>query len=88
MALPTTVINSASPFPAETIESTTTTPLPFKSIVSPNGEYIAQAYFESQLPSGLPTIEVRDKTRKLLWQIPFQGEISIGDPHKSLDILN
>lgn len=69
------------------IPSATSTPWAFKSLMSPNGEFVANAYFEYQLPSGLPAIEIRDKEGKLIWQIPFQGERPTSDPHRSLDIF-
>ncbi len=69
-----------TPFP-------TATPSPFDSRVSPNGEFIANAYLEHQLPSGLQTIEIRDKQGKLIWQIPYQGEPSTSDPSPLLSVL-
>lgn len=101
-ALTPTVISSASPTarilvntshtpaPALTIgPSTIESPSPtaFNSLNSPSGEFSANAYFEYQLPSGMPAIEILDKEGKLIWQIPFQGEMPTSDPHRSLDIF-
>lgn len=58
----------------------TTTPQAFKSLVSPNGEFIANAYSEYQHPSGIQTIEIRNKKDELIWQVPYQGEQPTGDP--------
>jgi Tol biopolymer transport system component len=69
-----------TPFPTEG-------PSPFYSLASPNGEFVANAYFENQLPSGLQTIEVRDKGNKLIWVIPYQGEPPNSDPRPVLNIL-
>jgi hypothetical protein len=85
---------TSTPEPSATIESPqnetpslTPTPRAFNSLTSPNGEFIASAYDESQLPSGIPTIEIRDKDGKLVWRIPFQGEMPTSDPHDILDIF-
>src|SRR5688572_33401931 len=92
--IPSTATRASTPSPSATIApiksetpSLTATPWPFKSIASPNGEFVAHVYFEYQLPSRLPTIEIRDKKGELLWQIPFQGEMPTSDPHRSLDIF-
>lgn len=54
------------------------------SEVSPNGEYAAYAYEFYQ--SYYQTIEIRDKEGKLIWQIPYQGELPQGDPHPRMGI--
>lgn len=78
--------STIAPSPSET-PSPTATPWAFESQVSPNGEFVANAYFEFELPSDLPAIEIRDRDGGLIWQIPFQGEMPTGDPHRTLSIF-
>jgi dipeptidyl aminopeptidase/acylaminoacyl peptidase len=85
-ALLLTSTQAATPSSPATIIPTST-PWPFKSMISPNGEFVANAYFENQLPSGMQTIEIRNKENKLLWQIPYQGELPTGDPRPLLNIF-
>ena len=59
----------------------------FKILDSPNEEYVAKAYFENDHPSGKQTIEIQNKKGKLIWQIPYQGEMSTSDPRPSLAIF-
>src|SRR6185312_5339302 len=53
-------------------------------LYSPNGELVAKWYDEFTRSSGKQTIEVQDKSGRLIWQIPYQGEMPTGDPHPSL----
>jgi len=77
-----TIVSLASETP-----SPTATPWAFKSLISPNGEFVANAYFESEHPSGVQTIEIRDKEGKLIWQIPYQGELPTGDSRPLLNVF-
>jgi len=56
-------------------------------LISPDGAFVANAYFENDHPSGVQTIEIRNKDGKLMWQIPYQGELPTSDPRPLLDIF-
>jgi hypothetical protein len=73
--------------PLSTITPTETINPPDQILYAPNGEFIAKfdhAYghpaFQKQV------IEILDKNSLLLWEIPYQGETSMSDPHPSLSI--
>lgn len=78
--------------PSETITAIVTeTPFPpaepFTMISkdSPNGEYVAYAYF--YYGTEQQTIEIKDKIGELIWQVPYQGELPIGyDPRPTISI--
>ena len=70
---------SKTPSPTATLE-----PDVMNSIISPNGEYTAFPYdyrrgFEQ-------AVEIKDKTGKLIWRIPYQGELPHGDPHPIMEV--
>ncbi|MEW6028334.1 MAG: TolB family protein [Chloroflexota bacterium] len=67
--------------------SRTASPQAFETLASPNGEFIANAYFETDHPSGMQTIEIINKEGNLIWQIPFQGELPTGYPRPLLVIF-
>jgi hypothetical protein len=85
-----TLTPQPSAIPTETpqtnIAYTSTNSLAFKSLPSPNGNFIASAFFGASHPSGVQTIEIRDKNGKLIWHIPYQGELPTGDPQPLLTI--
>lgn len=64
------------------------TPDPASQIAySPDGKFIAKRYDPYGRPSlEKPVIEIFDEQNKLLWQIPYQGEMPTGDPRPSLSI--
>ena len=70
---------SKTPSPTATFE-----PYLMDSIVSPNGEYIAYAY--DFYWNYHQTIEIKDRDEKLIWRIPYQGELPDGDPHPYMGI--
>ena len=52
---------------------------------SPDGKYIAKLYVPYNGSSvERPVIEIFDEHNKLLWQIPYQGEVPESDPKPSL----
>lgn len=92
--IPLTSTHTFTPKPSATIVPTLSEiPSPtgvigaFNTLVSPNGEFVASAYFETEHPSGIQTIEIRNKEGKLIGQIPFQGKVSASDPHELLNIF-
>jgi len=64
------------------------TPDLFSQILfSPNGKYVAKRYDPYlRSPFEKPAIEIFNEQGKLLWRIPYQGEMPIGDPRPSLSI--
>lgn len=70
---------TASKTPQPTVES-----YAMDSKVSPNGEYTAYANFYNGTEQ--QTIEIKDKQGKLLWQVPYQGELPHGDPRTMIGI--
>ncbi len=91
--LPTST-NASVPKPSTTIAPplsqtpfSTLIPNAFESLVSPNGELVANAYFQSEYSSGIQTIEIRSKEGNILWQIPYKGEPPISYPRPLLTIL-
>ena len=62
---------------------------PWKNSVSPNGEFIADVYdIYGHGSINKPLIEVFDKNRNLLWQIPYKKEIVQGpEPYVSLNFI-
>lgn len=59
-------------------------PYIIESVVSPNGEYVAYAY--DFYWNYHQTVEIKDKDGKVIWQIPYQGELPKGDPHPYMNI--
>jgi len=78
--------STIAPATSET-PSPTATRVAFNSLASPNGEFVANAYHGNELLSRIPIIEVQNKEGKLIWQIPFQGEIPTTYPRRELDIF-
>jgi dipeptidyl aminopeptidase/acylaminoacyl peptidase len=72
-----------TPFPTET-----STPKPPDQILnSPNGEFAAEFDNAYSHPAYEPqVIQILDKNGSLLWEIPYQHEVSQSDPHPSLTI--
>jgi hypothetical protein len=70
---------SKTPSPTATFE-----PIVMDSKVSPNGEYVAYAY--DFYWNYHQTIEIKDKEGKLIWRIPYQGELPNADPHPYMGI--
>ncbi len=90
---------SSSPTSAETIIPTetntpvilpteTSTPKPPDQILnSPNGEFVAVFDNAYSHPAYEPqVIQIFDKNSSLLWEIPYQHETAMVDPHPSLAI--
>lgn len=75
-----------APVPTKTVSlSLSATPDPFNQVLSsPNSKYVAKRYEPSPLEK--PIIKIFDEQNKLLWQIPYQGEMPSGDPRPSLSI--
>jgi hypothetical protein len=73
--------------PSNGITSTATFSPPDQILYSPNGQFIAEfdnAYAHAGYHKQI--IEILDKNNLLLWEIPYQGETSMSDPHPSLSI--
>lgn len=72
-----------TPFPTES-----PTPRPPDLVIdSPNGEFIAEFDNAYRHPAYEPqVIQILDKNGTLLWQIPYQHETAMADPHPSLRI--
>ena len=69
--------------PTNDMPSPTAEPFVMSELASPNGEYIAYTYF--YFGTEQQTMEIQDKTGKLIWQIPFQGELPRGyDPRPTI----
>jgi hypothetical protein len=80
-----------SPSPTATTEQNpTTTPTDSAGaqflLASPDGRYVAKLFDEFHHPSGKQTIEVLNSHGKLVWSIPYQGQMPTGDPHPSLSL--
>ena len=76
-------------FPTSTPDPNITpspTPDPaFQIVFSPDGKYVAKLYSELS-PVPLEKIEIQDMAGKVIWEIPYQGEIPTGDPRPYLQI--
>lgn len=68
--------------PTSDMPSPTASPFVMSELASPNGEYIAYSYF--YYGTEQQTIEIQDKEGKLIWQIPFQGELPHYDPRPTI----
>jgi Tol biopolymer transport system component len=64
--------------------SPTAEPFVVSDLASPDGEYIAYSYF--YYGTEQQTMEIQDKEGKLIWQIPFQGELPHYDPRPIMSV--
>jgi hypothetical protein len=73
----------------EIVPTFTSTPkLPEQIINSPNGEFIAELENAYSHPAFAPqVIKILDKSGSLLWEIPYQHETAMVDPHPVLSIF-
>src|SRR5687768_12549610 len=90
-ALRFTPTDTPAPIVSVTLSaSETASPIPDPAsqiLFSPDGKYVAKRYDPSGRPSlEKDVIEIFDEQNRLLWQIPYQGERSTGDPGTSLVI--
>lgn len=68
--------------PTSEVPSPTAEPFIMSELASPNGKYIAYSYF--YYGTEQQTLEIQDKEGKLIWQIPFQGELPHYDPRPTI----
>jgi len=64
--------------------SQTAGPYIMSKLISPDGKYTAYAYF--YFGTEQQTIEITDEDGKLMWQIPYQGELPHYDPRPAIGI--
>jgi len=85
---PTLTPTSTKPiFPTITETPSPTTKPPDLTLDSPNGEFIAELDNAFSHPAYEPqVIQILDKNGSLLWEIPYQHETAMVDPHPSLNI--
>lgn len=74
-----TLTPTANKTPHPTVES-----YAMASKISPNGEYNAYAYFYNGTEQ--QTIEIKDRQGKLMWKVPYQGQLPHGDPRTTIGI--
>ncbi|MEP7136796.1 MAG: hypothetical protein ABI904_17865 [Chloroflexota bacterium] len=80
-----TIKPSATALPAASAApSATAEPFVMSSKTSPNGEFTAYSYFHYGTEQ--QTIEIKNKEGKLIWQIPYQGELPHSDPRTTISI--
>jgi WD40 repeat protein len=93
-ALPVTPTSTATFTPTETstpeivpTSTSTTKPTPVDILNSPNGEFVVEFDNAYSHPAFEPqVIKILDKNGSLLWEIPYQHETAMVDPHPGMSI--
>jgi hypothetical protein len=83
--IPVTLTPTSTTTP-EIVPTLTSTPrLPYQILNSPNGEFIAELENADSHPAFEPqVIKIHDNSGSLLWEIPYQHETAMVDPHPGL----